>query len=87
MIKIIVKDVTNPEKEEGQTEYDISMEEMEKVMDAHCDKIMTSTLTSKSTLWFPDGRVVEYRWDEENNCIWKRIGKIKREYATDKTKL
>ena len=87
MIKIIVKDVTNPEKEEGQTEYDISMEEMEKVMDAHCDKIMTSTLTSKSTLWFPDGRVVEYRWDEENNCIWKRIGKIKRKYATDKTKL
>jgi hypothetical protein len=87
MIKIIVKDVTNPEKEQGQTEYDINMEEMEKVMDAHCDKIMTSTLTSKSTLWFPDGRVVEYRWDEENNCIWKRIGKIKREYATDKTKL
>ena len=77
MIKILVEDVTDSTKETGLTEYDISMEEMEKVMDAHCDKIMTSTLTSKSTLWFPDGRVVEYRWDEENHCIWKRIGKIK----------
>jgi hypothetical protein len=77
MIKILVEDVTDSTKETGLTEYEISMEEMEKVMDAHCDKIMTSTLTSKSTLWFPDGRVVEYRWDEENHCIWKRIGKIK----------
>ena len=77
MIKILVEDVTDSSKETGLTEYDISMEEMEKVMDAHCDKIMMSTLTSKSTLWFPDGRVVEYRWDEENHCIWKRIGKIK----------
>ena len=77
MIKILVKDVTDPTKKTGHTEYDISMGEMEKVMDAHCDKIMASTLTSKSTLWFPDGRVVEYRWDEENHCIWKRIGKIK----------
>ena len=78
MIKILVEDVTDSTKETGLTEYDISLEEMEKVMDAHCDKIMTATLTSKSTLWFPDGRVVEYRWDEENNCIWKRIGKIKK---------
>ena len=77
MIKILVKDVTDPTKEIGLTEYDISIGGMENVMDAHCDKIMTSTLTSKSTLWFPDGRVVEYRWDEENHCIWKRIGKIK----------
>ena len=62
----------------GKTQYDISLEEMERVMDAHCDKIMTATLMEKSTLWFPNGRVVEYRRDEKENCIWKRIGQVKK---------
>lgn len=62
----------------GKTQYDISLEEMERVMDAHCDKIMTATLIEKSTLWFPNGRMVEYRWDEKENCIWKRIGQVKK---------
>lgn len=62
----------------GKTQYDISLEEMERVMDAHCDKIMTATLMEKSTLWFPNGKMVEYRWDEKENCIWKRIGQVKK---------
>ena len=70
----------------GVTEYDITMEEMEKVMDAHCDKIMSQTLMEKSTLYFPNGRVVEYTYSEEDECIYKRVGKIK-ENETDKTEL
>ena len=70
----------------GIAEYDITMEEMEKVMDAHCDKIMSQTLMTKSTLYFPDGRVVEYSFDEKEDCIYKRVGKIKKD-ETNKTKL
>ena len=77
MIKIVVKDVTDPTKESGLTEYDISMKEMENVMDAHADRVMSQTLMEKSTLYFPDGRVVEYRFDEKEKSVYKRIGKIK----------
>ena len=77
MIKILVEDVTDPTKEPGVTEYDISMEELEKVMDLHADRFMTQTLCTKNRLYFPDGRVVEYTWDEKENCIYKRVGKLK----------
>jgi len=77
MIKVLAEDVTDPTKGSCVTEYEISMEEMEEVMDKHADKIMSQTLMSKSTLYFPGGRVVEYTWDEKENCIYKRVGKLK----------
>lgn len=79
MIKISVRNASDMG---GVAEYDITMEEMEKVMDAHCDKIMLPTLMAKSTLYFPNGRVVEYTYVEEDKCIYKRVGKIKK-YETD----
>lgn len=81
MIKILVKDVTDPTKETGLMEYDISMGEMEKVMDVHANKVMSQTLMEKSTLYFPDGRVVEYRFDEKEKSVYKRVGRIKKDEA------
>ena len=86
MIKILVEDVTDSTKETGLTEYDISMEEMEKVMDKNADKVMSQTLMEKSTLYFQDGRVVEYTFDKKEKSVHKRIGKIKSN-ETDKTEL
>ncbi len=60
-------------------EYDISVEEMEKVMDALADRLMLQTLMEKSTLYFPDGRVVEYRFDEKEKSAYKRVGRIKKD--------
>ena len=78
MVKILVQDITDPTKEPGVTEYDISMEEMEKVMDRHADRFMSQTLCTSNRLYFPDGRVVEYIWDEKEKCIYKRVGKLKK---------
>ena len=77
MINILAEDITDRTKEPGVTEYDIGMEEMEKIMDRHALRIMSQTLMSKSTLYFPDGRVVEYTWDEKKKRVDKRIGKLK----------
>lgn len=75
MLTFSVKSTTDTEKR-GTAEYDISMEEMEQVMDKHCDRIMLPTLMTKCTLHFPDGKVVEYAFNEKDNCIYKRTGKI-----------
>ena len=73
MIKILAGNT----KRFGAIQFDTSMEELEETMDAHAYEVMSQTLMDQSTLYFPDGRVVEYTLDEKSGTVWKRIGKIK----------
>lgn len=84
-MRVVVEGVSNDKT--GYFDYDLTLEEMESVMDANADKLMSQTLMTKSTLYFPNGRVVEYTYDEKEKNVYKRIGKIKKGDETDKTKL
>ena len=66
-----------PDNKSGGFEYDITPEELEGVLDVHALDLMRPTKTERMCIFFPQGRIAEYSFDNKEGCVYKRIGHIK----------